>query len=267
MRNFHKIVKRDEFLKHYKEGLMAKPEKRTESPKTQEVTSTAATLEEIKVTPIQLAEMLVQNPSFELQADKKLVIQNIDTNDFISAISASDQPRRLQVFYKMMNKLDLDISMEGSLTLGEFNIGDHSWTLSAGDSGSLKITSKPATVVKTVAEMVAVLNIMSAGKGFPFKARQDLLLTGLSSDAMLDYYRLCQETEDVAAREKGQDELFRKASELLALKGLNLRVYGLNAAQVDRNIDINAGGILFRATQLEDQSQPHLIVTLLEAPK
>jgi hypothetical protein len=236
---------------------MAKPEKRNES--------SSVTLEEIRVTPIELASMFIQNPTFELQADKKLVIQNIDTNDFLSAISATDQPRRLQVFLKMMNKFSLDLMLEGSITLGEFSIADHSWTLLAGASGSLKISTKPATVIKSITELVSVLALTPQGTGFPLKANQDLLLTGLSSDGMLDYHRLCQETEDVQAREKGQDTLFRRACEILGLKNLNLRIYGLNAAQVDRNIDINAGGILFKAVRKDADTQPHLILTLLDA--
>lgn len=238
---------------------MAKPEKRNESS-----TSASATLEEIRVTPIELASMLTQNPSFELQADKKLVIQNIDTNDFLSAISATDHARRIQVLLKMMHNLSLDLSLEGSVVLGEFSIADHSWTLSAGESGSFKISAKPATVVKSITEIVTILSMTPAGTAFPLKANQDLLLTGLSADGMLNYHRLCQETEDVKAREKGQDELFRKGCELLALKKLNFRIYGLNVAQVDRNIDVNAGGILFKAVKKDDQSPTHLILALLE---
>jgi hypothetical protein len=236
---------------------MVQSEKRNES--------SSASLEEIRVTPVELASMFLQNPVFELSSDKKLVIQNIDTNDFFSAISASDQPRRLQVFLKMMNKFSLDLSLEGSITLGEFSIADHSWTLFAGTSGSLKISTKPATVVKSITEIVSVLSLTPPGTGFPLKANQDLLLTGLSSDGMLDYHRLCQETEDPQAREKGQDTLFRKASEVLALKNLNLRIYGLNVAQVDRNIDINAGGILFKSVKKDEETTPHLILTLLES--
>ncbi|MBX9923342.1 MAG: hypothetical protein K2Y01_04455 [Rhabdochlamydiaceae bacterium] len=239
---------------------MAKPEKRTES-------SASAMLEEIRVTPVELASMLTQNPSFELQADKKLVIQNIDTNDFLSAISATDQPRRLQIFLQMMSKFSINLSLEGSITLGEFSIADHSWTLFAGASGSLKISTKPSPVVKSVTELVSVLALTPPGTGFPLKANQDLLLTGLSSDAMLDYHRLCQETEDPKAREQGQDTLFRRACELLVLKNLNFRIYGLNVAQVDRNIDVNAGGILFKAVRKDDETQPHLILTLLETVK
>lgn len=234
---------------------------------TEKQAATTPLLEEVKVTPTELAQMLVQNSEFQLKAGRKLIIRNIDTNDFLSAISATDQPRRLQVFIKMMNKLSLDLVLEGSIHLGEFNIVDHSWALSAGESGSLTISSKPAAVTKTVSEMVSFLNLMAPGSGFPLKARQDLLLTGLSSDALLDYYKLCQENEDVAVREKGQDALFKKASDILSLKGLDLKIYGLNSSQVDRNIDINAGGILFKAVSLNNQTHPHLILTLLETPK
>ena len=236
---------------------MAKSEKRNES--------SSITLEEIRVTPMELASMFLQNPVFELSSDKKLVIQNIDTNDFLSAISATDQPRRLQVFLKMMNKLSLDLSLEGSITLGEFAIADHSWTLFAGNSGSLKISTKPAAVVKSITELVSVLSLTPAGTGFPLKANQDLLSTGLSSDGMLEYHRLCQETEDPKEREKGQDTLFKRACEILGLKNLNLRIYGLNASQVDRNIDVNAGGILFKGVKKDEETSPHLILTLLEA--
>jgi hypothetical protein len=237
---------------------MAKQEKRTDKNE-----SATPTLEEIRVSPMELAEKLSKNTSFTLEADKKLVIYNIDTNDYMSAITAKDQPTRLQVFLSMMNKLSLNVKLEGSITLGEFDVGSHSWALFAGESGSLTMTTKPSPVVKSISEVVSFLDVLSEGKGFPLKANQDLLITGLSSDAMLAYHRLCKDTEDADARDKGQDTMFKAASELLRFKGLNLKIYGLNVAQVNRNIDINAGGILFTAVAKDDGSQPHLILTLL----
>lgn len=219
---------------------------------------------DFKVTPSQLAEMLLQNPSLELQPNQKLILQHINTHDFVSAISAPDHSKRLLSFYSMMKKLDLDITLEGSIFLGEFNLSDHSWTLSAGESGFLKISAKPSTLIKTVSEIVAFLSLMPAGNAFPLKARQDLLLTGLSSDAMLAYYRLCQETTDLQTKEKGQDNLFHKACELLPLKNLHLRIYGLNASQVDRNIDLQAGGILFKGLPKDANVSHHLMLTLLK---
>jgi len=248
------------FLKHQKEGPMAKLEKRTE--KVESATATP-TLEEIRVSPMELAQKLSQNPTFEIEANKKLVIHSIDTNDFMSAISAKDQQTRLQVFLTMMNKLSMNVKLEGSITLGEFDVGSHSWSLFAGESGSLKMTTKPSPVVKSITDMVSFLDVISEGKGFPLKANQDLLITGLSSDAMMNYHRLCQDTDEASARDQGQDTMFKAASELLRFKGLNFKVYGLNVAQVNRNIDINAGGILFTAVGKDDGTQPHLILTLL----
>ena len=232
------------------------------NPKEKKVESITV-LENIRLTPAELADKLLQTPDFALESEKKLTIYNMNVNDFITAIAAKDQTSRLQVLFQMMKNLSVDIELEGSISIGDFNIGDHSWTISTSNSGSLKIKSKPSMVIKSIEEMVSFLTMMDLGKGFPLKGRQDLLLTGLSRDAMLDYYRLCQEKEDAASREKGQDDLFDKASPTLALKGISLKIYGLNAAQVDRNIDVNAGGILFKATSNSDEMQPHLILALL----
>ncbi|MBM3199091.1 MAG: hypothetical protein FJZ58_07575 [Chlamydiae bacterium] len=253
---------------------MSKAEKYTDSKKTSEtaatpaaVTMPVATTEDIRVTPSQFAEMLMQNPYFELSSDRKLVIFDMNVNDLLSAIEAPDHTQRLQILVQVMQRYSLDVILEGSIILGDFNIADHSWTLSAGATGFLKFQAKPSTVIKSLTEIVSFLNKMAPGKGFALKARQDLLLTGLSPDAMMDYYRLCQANEDPKVREKGQDELFAKACQTLALKNLSLKVYGLNAFQVDRSIDVNAGGILFKVTENQDGIQPHLILALLENEK
>lgn len=234
---------------------MSKPEKKVEF---------TTVLEDLRMTPSELADQLLQTPLFELSNDRKLTIYNMSANDFITAITAKDQSSRLQVFFHMMKNLSVDVELEGSISIGDFSIGDYSWTLSTGSNGSLKIKSKPSTVVKSIEEIVSFLMLMDLGKGFPLKANQDLLLTGLSRDAMLHYYRLCQEKEDSTTREQGQEELFDKANSTLALKGLSLKIYGLNASQVNRNIDVNAGGILFKATKNSDEMPPHLILALLK---
>jgi hypothetical protein len=240
---------------------MAKAEKSVESSKSPETTT--ATLDHVRVTLVEFAEMLTQSSSFELSGDKKLILHDLNVNDFLTMILASDQPTRLKMFLQMMNRLSMEINLEGSIALGEFNIADHSWTLSAGNGGFLKFISKPTTVVKSLNEIVSFLNLLAPGSGFALKPRQDLLVTGLSQEAMLEYYRLCQETEDAVAREKGQDELFAKANQTLDLKGLTFRIYGLNAEQVNRTIDMNAGGILYKATENKDGTQPNLILALL----
>jgi hypothetical protein len=249
---------------------MARTSKNIESQDQQETSSAvdpASSAQAVKVTPLELAELLAQNPNYELSSGKKLVIHNMDVNDFLSAIAASDQPKRLQVLQFMMARYSLDINLEGSIVLGEFNIVDHSWTILPGTSGSLRILSKPAMVRRTVADVVSFLNMLPVGQALVLKPRQDLLIAGLSSDAMLDYYQFCQENQDAKVREKGQDEMFAKNCQTLVLKGLSLKIYGLNAAQVDRAIDVNAGGIVFRAIANEEFPAPCLVIALLPVEK
>lgn len=240
---------------------MVKSEKNSSSQKVENIIET---LNELRVTPAELAILLSEQPEFELTDGKKLVVHDMNVNDFFAAITIGDQAKRVQIFCQIMGRFSLEVSLEGSISLGAFNASDYSWTLSHGESGSLKILSKPSTVIRSLSDVVSLLSMLPVGQAFVLKPRQDFLLTGLSSDAMLDYYRLCQDTEDPIAREKGQDEMFMKASQLLSLKGLTLKLYGLNTAQVDRNIDVNAGGILFKAAKKDDATQPSLVLALLE---
>lgn len=242
---------------------MARTSKGTDMQENE--SSLAVSEKEIKLTPVQLADLLTQNQTFELQAGKRLVIHGIDPNDFLNAVTASDHTKRLQVLQFILSRYSLDIAFEGSITLGEFNISEFSWNLSAGASGSLRILSKPSVLRRSIGEIVAFLNMLPVGQAFILSPRQDLLLSGLSSDAMLDYYQFCQEHQDGKAREKEQDALFKKACSMLDLKGLHLKVYGLNAAQVDRAIDVNAGGILFRAVGSEEKTSPALVLALLSS--
>jgi len=217
----------------------------------------------VRKTPIELAQILATEGKFELTSSEMLVLSNMDLTDFLEAVAITDLSKRLQVLGKIFSRFSLEISLEGSVALGEFNIGDHSWNLSAGASGSMVIKARPILLRKSVNDLVSFLNMLPVGQGFVLKPSQDLLLEGLTSDSMLDYYKLCQENEDAAARERGQDELFAKNCQTLSLKGLVLKIYGVNAKQVDRGIDVNAGGILFRAMAAEGAQAASLVVVLL----
>lgn len=242
---------------------MAKIDKNTEI-KSKDSATAVETMEEVRVTPAQLAEMLAQNSQYELQAGKKLVVHNMNLADFLNAVSATDHAKRLQVVVQMLANFGLEVSMEGSITIGEFNMLDHSWALLPGESGSLKISSKPVTLVRSITDLVGFLNRVAVGSGFPLKPSQDLFLTGFSPESLLEYYQLCQETEDAAAREQGQDALFAKACQTLGLKGLMFNIYGINAAQVSRSIDVNVGGIFFRALATDEKVPTGLMIALVD---
>jgi len=219
--------------------------------------------EEIRVTPLQLAEMLVQTPDFEVKVGQKLVIHGLHVNDFLAAVAASEWQKKLQVLMDAFKQFYLEVSLEGSISLGEFNLADHAWTLLPGQNGSFTIRARPTSVKKTVNELVSFLNLLPVGQALSLKPKQDLLISGLSSDAMLEFYRFCQENEGGPAREKEQDKLFASACQTLSLKHLSLRIYGVNAVQIDRTIDVASGGILFRVLGNDELKAPSLIITLL----
>lgn len=232
----------------------------------QAVRESALQKEQVRLSPAQLADILQKEGKFELSSNQVLVLFAIDTNDFLQAIGTSDLTQRLQVLGRILNRYSLDLILEGSVTLGEFNIVDHSWSIFPGASGSLAIKAKPSLVRRSISDLVAFLNMLPIGQGFALKVSQDLLLEGLSSDSMLDYYKYCQENESAALREKGQDELFEKNCPMLSLKGYTLKIYGLNATQVDRGIEVNAGGILFRPIQADPSQKTALVVALIAKP-
>lgn len=219
--------------------------------------------EEVRLTPMELAQVLSKEGKFELTSNKILILSQMDVSDFLTAVTTTDLTERLQVLAKILSRFSLDIILEGSVTLGEFNIADHSWSMSAGSSGIMLIKAKPTLVRRSVSEIVSFLNMLPVGQGFVLKGSQDLLIEGLSSDSMLEYYKFCQDNGDPKARDMGQDALFEKNCQTLSFKGLSLKVFGLNASQVDRGIDVNAGGILFRAVPAELSQKSAIVVVLL----
>ncbi len=68
-------------------------------------------------------------------------------------------------------------------------------------------------------------------------------------------------------REKEQDRLFEGACPMLVQKKLTLKVYGFNVLQIDRNIDVNAGGVLFRPVGNSELTTPAIVLALLRAEK
>lgn len=218
---------------------------------------------EIRMTWTELASKLLQSPIFELQNGESLVVHRMDSSDFISAVEQAEPVERLKLFAEIMKRFSIDISFEGSIALGPFNLADHSWSLSPGNSGTFRIIAKPIPVRKTLSEIISFLSKLPVGQALVLKPFQELFLEELSADAMLNYYQYCQENQEPSAREKGQDEMFNQSNKLLAEKNLLLKVYGLNAMQVDRNIDSNAGGILFRPVGNSELKEPRVVIGLV----
>ena len=218
---------------------------------------------ELRVTLSQLAEMLIQQGKIELNEGQTVVIQHMDSSDLLTAVEESEPTKQLGVLVEMMGRFSLEIRLEGSIALGPFNLADHSWTLAPGNSGTLRILAKPSTVRKPLSEIVSFLKKLPVGQALVLKPFQELFLEEISANEMFNYYQHCQENQDPVSREKEQDSLFIKSCETLANTNLLLKVYGLNAAQIDRNIDTGAGGISFKPVGNNELTSPRIVVGLV----
>jgi hypothetical protein len=236
-------------------------EKKVSAPALQEEAG-----KEIRVTLQEMASKLSLDRVWELQTGSTLTVYQMDSSDFMSAVEEGEPAERLKFLVELMKRFSLDIAFEGSIALGPFNLADHSWSFTPGNSGSLRIMAKPTTMRKSLSEIVSFLTKLPVGQALVLKPCQELFIEELSADAMLNYYEHCQEHQDTASREKGQDAMFLQSCPLLEEKGLLLKVYGLNAMQIDRNIDASAGGILFRPVGNAELKDPRVVVGLIAKP-
>jgi len=221
------------------------------------------TKEEIRLTWQQLAETLSKDGKLELGGEKTLIIHQMDGSDFLSLVEEPEATERLKIFVEIMKRFSLELSFEGSVALGPFNLPDHSWNVTAGQNGFLRILAKPLTVRKSIGEIVSFLSKLPIGQALVLKPYQELFIEEIPSDAMFNYYQKCQQENDPVLREKGQDEMFMAGSSALKEKSLALKVYGLNAKQVDRAIDAGAGGILFKPEGSAELKEPRIVVGLV----
>ena len=221
------------------------------------------TTQELKVTWAELATLLAKDSKVELREGQSLIIHQIDTNDFLSIVEETDPSKRLGLLIEVLRRFSLEIGLEGSLNLGPFNLTDHSWTLTPGNTHFVRITAQPVIVRKSLSELVSFLSKLPLGQALVLKPFQKLFIEDLPTDAMLDYYQTCQASKETAVQEREQDALFCKSCKELEEKNLLLKIYGLKAAQINRNIDTNSEGILFVPTGNEELTEPRLVVGLI----
>ncbi len=210
----------------------------------------------VKVTPFELIKQFSKKPVFELKAGQKLIIHDIDTNDFLSALSAKNIQEKLKTLQKIIGKNSLDFLIEGSGFSEKFNLNEQSWTWFVGESGFLKITSSPTAVEKSASEIIACLENLPPQTAVPLKTYQDLLVTGLPPDVIEDF-RLAQSSEKKSENSEGLFDSFR-------FKNHQIRVYALGAKKLKHSIDDNTGSILFQALSEGSQLQPRLMLVFAD---
>lgn len=221
-----------------------------------------ATLNTTRVTPYEFSSYFSQKPEFILEKNDKLTIHQINVNDFISLTVAPTSEARLAIFAKMIAHFSVELEFSGSISLGEFNISDYSWSLYPGDSGFLKISSRPITTRKSIHELISFLSLMPVGQAFALNPGGHLLLTGFSPTHLQEYYRAFEKGVDASAKEKEQDLLFRKTAKPLTTKNLSLKIYSLHTKQLNRSLRVQEGSILYSPVP-EGEKAPVLIASLV----
>lgn len=220
-------------------------------------------LQELRVTPAELVELLKQTSELEIKKGQKLVVRSLDSNDFFKIIGSSSPVERFKAFTQMMERYPICFRCSGSLSLGEFDAGEFSWTLYPGNSGQFTIRVRPEIVALTLEEVVRALLVVPRGRGIALKPGQDFLLKGLSSDEMLDYYRFCKDHTDPVKREEEQDLLFLRGCSLLKTENARLKFFGSSTVRVDRSIDLGAGGMFFKPIGDAEHLKPSLVLALI----
>jgi len=209
----------------------------------------------VKLTPFELLEKFTKESIFEIKADQKLIIQDIETNDFIGALSAKNTKEKLEALQRIIGKKSLNFFIEGSGFSEKFNLNEQSWTWIVEAGGFLKITSSRPAVEKSASEIISCLENLPSKIGVPLKPNEDLLITGLSPDAIEDF-RL---TQSLKKGSENRTEVF----DSFRFKGRQVRVYGLGANKLEHSI-LNECSILFKALSEGSQLQPRLMLVFSE---
>ena len=214
------------------------------------------------ITIFSLIQKLAKNEVIHLRRDESIKISELDMSDFMTLASTEDHYQKLNLIQKLFSHHGLFLNFEGSIQVGNLNLDDRSWVLGAGDSGELKISARSLPLKKSVDELVQFLKKLELGQGLILKAGQDLLIEGLHTAAVQNYYELSKNAQDPKVIEKIQDEFFVANSKLLKDEGLLLKVFALDATAVNREVNPELGFVIYRAQSTDSSKTPRLVMAL-----
>jgi hypothetical protein len=227
----------------------------------------AQSIEVQTVTIFSLIQRLSLGEVIELKGDDSIKISEFEIGDFMSLVNEEDNRLKLNVIQKALSHFGLLLNLEGSINLGNLNLDDRSWTLSAGQSGSLKISAKSFALKKSVDELVAFLKKLPVDQGLVLKAGQDLLLEGFNHDAVKAYFELSSKSKDPKVLEKVQDDFFVASSKVLQDEGLVLKVFAVEAASLNREVNPELGLVVFKPQAQDETKAPRVVVALTKKTK
>lgn len=214
------------------------------------------------ITIFSLIQKLSQSEVIHLNQGETLKISEFDMSDFIDLANEPDPIKKLTLIQKHFFGFNLVLNLEGSLAVGNLNLDDRSWMIGASEGGELKISANPIALKKSVDDVVKFLKNLELGHGLVLKAGQDLLLEGFSKDAVQGYFELSAKNSDAKVLENIQDEFFIASSQTLKDDNLVLKVFAVDATNLNREVNPELGMVIFKPIS-EDVSKKARVVLAL----
>lgn len=219
---------------------------------------------QIKLSVFELAQKLIRGETIELSAEEQLVVSQIDMVDFMAIVNEEDLSKKLGLLQQSLMKYGIAIFMEGAVSLGMLNLDDRSWTITAGEGQKLKVLARALPLRLALNDLVSFLKKLPLGQALALNVHQDLSITGLTEQAVMNYYELSQSNQDASVIEKTQDQFFIASSEVLRNEGLALKIYAMDSAFLNREVNPSFGQISFRPVGNETLVTPRIIAALVK---
>lgn len=210
-----------------------------------------------------LMQMLAQGEVITLEKNEALKISEFDMNQFMMLVNEEDHMTKLQMIQKFISSFGLVLNLEGTMTVGAFHLEDRSWMIGSGESGLLKISAKVMPLKKTIDELVTFVKKLPQDQALVLRVGQDLLIEGLNSDSVVNYYELSKNATDPKVLEKIQDEFFFANSKLLQEENLNLKVFAYDATSLNREMNSELGLMVMRAHSTDETKMPRVGVAVM----
>ena len=213
----------------------------------------------------ELAQKLSNGEKLQLAQGESVHITHLDMTDFLAIANEDDLQKKLSVLQMILNRFNVALVLQGGIVIGGLNLDDRSWTLSAAENQNLEISGASLPLKLTVTDLVKFLKKLPLGQGIAFKANQDVILTGLSEQAVMNYFEFSQNVTDVKVLETAQDQFFAENCHLLRDEKLSLKLFALDAAQLNREVNPAFGMIAFKPVASDEFKQPKIAVALVKS--
>jgi hypothetical protein len=217
-----------------------------------------------KISIFELAEKLSKGEVIQLKTKESLCMSSFEITDFMAIANEENLEKKLLILQSVLARFNIQLQLDGAITLGAMNLDDRSWTITASNEDKLKISSRPLPMKIALSELVNFLKKLPIGQGLILKPNQDVIVTGFSEESVQNFFELSKSTQDLTVLEKTQDQFFIQSSELLAKEGLCLKMFAHEARMMNREVNPSFGAVAFIPQGDETLKEPKMIAALVK---